>query len=70
MIAHRAGIFNIEDEPVRRGFSNVHSVDAFARKVIDLFKVECIAYLQFIECKVSAAPRHRLRAGQSVGVHD
>ena len=35
----------IEGDPVRRGLSNVHSVDGFARKVIGLFKVEYLARL-------------------------
>src|SRR5579872_7313084 len=33
-IAHRADVLDIEDEPVRRSLSNVHSVDGFASKVI------------------------------------
>ena len=42
-MAHCADVLDLEDEPVRRCLSNVHSVDGFARKVIDLFKVEHLA---------------------------
>src|SRR5579864_8213229 len=61
-IAHRAEVLDIEDEPVRRSLGNVHSVDGFARKVIDLFKVENLAFLHLIWREIFAALT-RLEAG-------
>src|ERR1700730_16417467 len=68
-IADRADVLDIEDEPVRRSLSNVHSVDTFAGKVIDLFKVEYLAFLHLIGREVFAALTS-LQVGQSVGIHN
>src|SRR5216683_7900067 len=66
VIAHRADVLHIEDDPGRRSLDNVHSVDGFARKVIDLFEVEHLAFLYLIGREVFAALT-RLRVPQSVG---
>src|SRR5271157_1813387 len=68
-IPHDADIFNIEDKPVRRSLCNAQSVDGIAGEVIDLFKVEYLAFLHLIGREVFAAVSW-LRAGQSVGVHN
>jgi len=68
-IAHRADVLHIEDESPGRSLYNVHSVDGLARKVVDLFEVEHLAFLHFIGRKVSAASTG-LQTGQSIGVHN
>jgi hypothetical protein len=68
-IADRAHVLDIEDQPVRRSLRNAHAVSGFARKVIDLFKVEYLAFLHLIGPEVFAA-LIQLQAGQSVGLQN
>jgi len=68
-IAHEADIFDVEDEPVCRSLCNVHSVDGFAGKVVNLFQIEHLALLHLIGVKSSAALR-RSRPDRGVGVHN
>src|SRR4029077_7057054 len=68
-IAHRADVLDIDDEAVRRSLGNVHAVDDLARKVIDLFEVEYVAFLHFIGLEVISA-FIRSRGRQSIGVHN
>ena len=68
-IVHRADVLDIDDEPVRRGLCNVHSVDGLSRKLIGLFKVEYFAFSHLIGCEIFAALT-RVQPGKSVGVHN
>src|ERR1700730_19257669 len=52
VIAHRADVLDIEDQPARRSLENLQSVDGFASKVIDLLEVENLAFLHFSEFEV------------------
>jgi hypothetical protein len=68
-VAYGADILDIDDDPVRGSLGNVHSIDGFTRKVVGLFKVDHLAFLDLIGRKVFAALT-RLQARQSVRVHD
>ena len=54
-IAHRADVLDVEDKPLRRSLCNVDSVGGLARKVIDLFEVEYLAFSHLIGREVLAA---------------
>jgi len=54
-IAHRSDVLDVEDKPLRRSLCNVDSVDGLARKVIDLFEVEYLAFSHLIGREVLAA---------------
>src|ERR1700722_14678895 len=68
-IADRADVLDFNDEAVRRGLDNVHSVDGLARKIIDLFKVEHVAFFHFIGHEVFAA-FIRSQSRQGICVHN
>src|ERR1700674_364823 len=69
VIAHRADVLDLENEPARRSLNNLHSVDGFASKIIDLLEVEHLTFFHFSELKVFAALTV-LRVVQSVSVHN
>ena len=52
---HRADVFYIVDDPVWRYLRNVHSVDGFSRKIIDMLKVEYRAFLHLVGREVITA---------------
>ena len=54
-IAHRADVLHVEDQTVRRGLGNAHSVGGRAGEIIGLFQVERLAGLHLIGREVLAA---------------
>src|ERR1035438_7566958 len=54
-IAHQGDILDVEHDPVCGSLCNVHAVDSFAGKVVNLLQVEHLARLHLISREIFAA---------------